>query len=250
MKYKSRHNDIFVEAHRGASGYYYMNTIPSFDEAVRLNSDAIELDIRKTKDGRIIVVHDASYNGKLISDWNYDELCEETIKSYNHFTMPLLIDVLKRYKGKIIIDIEFKEAGYEKEVIDMVLSILDVNEFIVRSFYENVLRRIKEINNNIYCVLLLGTGDKHKSGMFYHFLELFPRGKIKKSNCDAVSPYYKLMICFFVSRMHRKNLPVYPWTVNTEKDIRKCIKKGVDGIVGNYPDKIIKIKGEEKNGKK
>ena len=230
-------NSFLIEAHRGASGYYYMNTIPSFDEAVRLKSDAIELDIRKTKDDKIIVVHDAIYNGKEINNWNYDELCEETLKSDEHFIMPLLIDVLKRYKGKITLDIEFKEIGYEKEAIDLILSVLDINEFYVRSFYDIVLRRIKEYKKDIYC-------DKHKSGPFYHLLELFPRGLINRSMCDAVSPYYKLMFCFFIQRMHRKKLPVYAWTVNEEKDIRKCLKKKVDGIISNYPDRVINLKGE------
>mgnify|MGYP002624945331 CR=1 FL=1 len=241
IDYVKENKSIFNEAHRGASGYYYMNTIPSFDEAVRLEADAIELDIRKTLDGKIIVVHDEDYHGKLINDWNYDDLCQETMNSNEKFIMPLLIDVLNRYKGKILLDIEFKEIGYEEEVIDMVLSILDVNEFLVRSFHEVTLRKIKEYNKDIYCVLLLGTGEKHFGGMLYHFLELFPRRLIKVSKCDAVSPYYKLMFAFFVSRMHRKKLPVYAWTVNDEKTIKKCINKGVDGIIGNYPDRVKNI---------
>ena len=49
--------------------------------------------------------------------------------------------------------------------------------------------------------------------------------------------------------MHRKKLPVYAWTVNEEKDIRKCLKKKVDGIISNYPDRVINLKGEYINVK-
>ena len=56
-----RNKKQIIEAHRGASGYCYQNTIESFDKALELKADAIELDIRRTKDKKIIVVHDPTY---------------------------------------------------------------------------------------------------------------------------------------------------------------------------------------------
>ena len=142
-----------IEAHRGASGYEYQNTIKAFDKALELKADAIELDIRKTKDGKIIVVHDPTYKDKIIKDTEYQELC--TLTKEDGFFMPLLIDVLNKYKGKILLDIEIKEEGYTKEIIDLILSVLTYDEFQIRSFSEKVIKEVKILDKNIYAILLI-----------------------------------------------------------------------------------------------
>lgn len=246
-------NKIIVEAHRGASGYEHQNTIKAFDKAVELKADAIELDIRKTKDDKIVVVHDPTFHDKSINEMTYDELLKETQNNkigfpkeegYHfdlQFEMPLLEDVIKRYKGKILLDIEIKEEGYEEEIISLITKYLETNEFQIRSFSEYTIRRVKEINNNIYAILLIGAA-KPKYGIFSRFAEIFPNAKIKRSNCDAVSPHYRLVILGFMKRMHKKKLDVYVWTINDEKIMHKMIEKvKVDGVVTNYPDKALTI---------
>ena len=231
-----------VQAHRGASGYEHMNTIPAFDKAVELKADAIELDIRKTKDGKIIVVHDPDYKGKKICEYDYEELVEVTKE--DGFIMPLFIDVLKKYKGVILLDIEIKEDGYTKEIMDMVLSVLDYNEFNVRSFNENVIRTVKELYPKTYAILLIGL-EHPKHGIFSRLAELFPKAKVKRTLCDAVSPHYRLIRFGYVRRMHRKKKAVLAWTVNDESLMREMFfKKHVDGIVSNYPDIAMKVRDE------
>ncbi len=226
-----------IEAHRGASGYCYQNTIESFDKAVELNADAIELDIRITKDLKIVVVHDPTFLNVYINDWKYDDLLKNA-KEKQNFEIPLLIDVLKKYKGKILLDIEIKEEGYEEEIVREILSILDVNEFQIRSFSESVIKKIKMINSNIFTILLIGN-QYVKWGILGRIPEVFPKGKIKRSNCDAVSPNYRLLILGFIKRMHRINKPVFAWTVNNEKIMKKLLKRKIDGIVTDYPDIAI-----------
>ena len=233
-----------VQAHRGASGYEYQNTIKAFDKAVELNSDAIELDIRKSKDNEIVVFHDPTYKDKHINDWNYLELLEETKK--DNFEVPLLIDVLNLYKGKILLDIEIKEEGYEEEVVKMILSVLTYDEFNIRSFSEKTVRTIKELDKNIYTILLIGV-QYPKYGFFSRLAELFPRAKVRRSKCDAVSPNYQLIRLWYVQRMHLIKKPVLAWTVNDEKIIRRMLHKAkVDGVVTNYPDIAIRIRDEKK----
>ena len=111
MAFQNMNKDkkIIVEAHRGASGYEKDNTFESFEKAVSLKADAIELDIRKTKDGKIVVFHDLIFKEKSINDYTYDELI---IKSREDgFIVPLLVDVLNKFKGRILLDIEIKEEG-------------------------------------------------------------------------------------------------------------------------------------------
>ena len=231
-----------VQAHRGASGYAHMNTIPAFDLAVEIKADAIELDIRKTKDGKIIVVHDPDYQGKKICDYDYEELLEAT--KQEDFVMPLLIDVLNKYKGVILLDIEIKEDGYTNEIMDMILSVLDYSEFNIRSFNENVVRTVKENYPKTYAILLIGV-EHPKHGLFSRLAELFPKAKVERTLCDAVSPNYQLIRLGYVRRMHRMNKAVLAWTVNNEPLMRRMFFKAhVDGIVSNYPDVAMKIRDE------
>lgn len=234
-------NKVIIEAHRGASGYEYQNTIRAFEKAVEMNADAIELDIRKTQDGKIIVVHDPTYEGKAINEWNYEKLKIATNNSQSPFEMPLLEDVLLQYKSKILLDIEIKEEGYEEEIINLILKHLSLEEFQIRSFSERTIKKVKEINDKIYAILLIGA-EKPKYGIFSRFGEIFPKAKVSRSNCDAVSPHYRLVILGFVRRMHAINKPVYVWTINEEKIMKKIIFKAkADGIVTNYPDVARRI---------
>ena len=235
--------ETLVIGHRGASGLVeHENTIEAFQKAIEVGCNAIECDIRKTKDGKIIVVHDPDYKGKKICDYDYEELVKATEEE--NFVMPLFIDVLKKYKGKILLDIEIKEDGYTNEIMDMIISVLDYSEFNIRSFNENVVRTVKENYPKTYAILLIGL-EHPKHGIFSRFAELFPKTKVKRTLCDAVSPHYKLIRMGYVRRMHRMNKAVLVWTVNDEELMRKMFFKGhADGIVSNYPDKAMKVRDE------
>ncbi len=226
-----------IEAHRGASGYYRENTFEAFDYAVELKCDAIELDVRKTKDNQYIICHNSTYKNKAISSYDYKELCE--ITKNDNFVMPLLIDVLTRYKGKIILDIELKESGYEKEIVDLILSVLSPSEFFVRSFKYNSIKKIKELNRNIFTILLL----ENEKRLFIRLLKQCNKSYIKKSLCDCVSPSYLLINKKFIKKMRSINKDILVWTINETDMMDTMLNKFcVDGIITNYPDKAIEIR--------
>lgn len=243
MKYYKQ----IIEAHRGSSGYEYQNTIPAFDKALEQKADAIELDIRKTKDGKIIVVHDPDYKGLKTKEATYEELLEKT--KTDGFIMPLLEDVLRKYKGKILLDIEIKEEGYTKEILDLILSVLTYREFQIRSFSEKVCKEVKTLDKNVFVILLIGSA-KPKYGFLTRLAELFPLAKVIRSHCDAVSPHYLLVRLGYVNRLHLIGKPVFVWTVNEEEIMKKMLRNKVDGIVTNYPDIALRLQEEYNNLKK
>ena len=147
-----------VTAHRGAKGLVeHENTIEAFEKAIELKADSIECDVRKTSDGVIIINHNEDIEGLIIKDHTYAEICEATLKK--GYKQPTLLEGLEFVKGKILIDIEIKEEGYVPEIINQILSVLTVEEFWIRSFFDSVLKEIKEINPNITTVLLIGIAD-------------------------------------------------------------------------------------------
>lgn len=234
-------NKQWIIAHRGASGLVeHENTIESFEKAYQVGADSVELDIRKTKDGKIIVVHNPDYEGKLIKDYTYSELCDKT--KANGFIMPTLEEALIYCKDKIFMDIEVKENGYEEEIVSMILKYLNTDEFFIRSFIKESIRKIKKINKNIKTVLLLGV-EFPKFGFLTRIAELFPLFKVINSKCDMVSPHYLLVRLGFHFRMKLIGKPVLVWTVNDEKLMDKLLNKvKVEGIITNYPNKALELR--------
>lgn len=230
-----------IIAHRGASGLVeHENTITSFEKAYQVGADSVELDIRKTKDDVIVVVHNPDYKDKLIKDYTYSELVDATSKE--GFIMPTLTEALKYCHNKIFLDIEIKESGYEEEIIKTILSVLNTNEFFIRSFLKESLRKVKKINKNIKTVLLLGV-EFPKYGFLTRIFELFPLFKVIRSKCDMVSPHYLLVRLGFHFRMRLIGKPVLVWTVNDEKIMNKLLNKvKVEGVITNFPDKALDLR--------
>lgn len=225
-----------IIAHRGASALAKQeNTLEAFQIAIDLGADYAEFDIRRTMDKQLIVFHDDNINSRLISCLTYDEVCRESDK--NGFTVPLLSQVLKLCRGKIKLDVELKESGYEKEVINLILQDFSYDEFMMKSFIDTAVANIKRIDSNIKAGLLVGraNGDVKR-----RINEYFPERRLKQCNADFVSPNYKFVTRDFIRRMHLRKKDIYVWTVNSPELMAKLSKKKIDGIITDRPDLAMK----------
>lgn len=226
-----------IYGHRGASGLVkYENTIEAFEKAIEVKADGIELDIRKTKDNIIIVNHNPDINGLIINEHTFDE-----IKKNAGYEVATLEETLIKTQGKIFLDIEFKEEGYEAQAIDLILKYRSVEEFHTRSFLEPVLKNIKAHNKDVFTILLLGRSE---DPWYRSFVDVWPKKHLKKLNANGVSPNRLCTLFNYVKRLNKAGYPVSVWTVNTEEDMRKFIGFKADVIITNYPDKALKIRKE------
>ena len=233
---KKMHTLIF--AHRGASGLVpFENTIDAFQKAIEVGADGIELDIRKTSDNVIIVNHNPTIGEMTISDHTFEEL--QAMAKQIGFTIATLEETLIYCKGKIFLDIEFKEAGYEQQALDLILSHLSLKEFYIRSFNKDCLKALKAINPEVFTILLMCPKDKKFKSIKP---VTYPKDQIKEVGANGVSPYQKAMLFGYIKRMHRLGYPVSAWTVNEEKDMEKWLRKGIDCIINNYPDKALALR--------
>lgn len=227
-----------IIAHRGASKFAKQeNTIEAFNIAIALKADYVEFDIRRTKDKVLVVFHDDAINGKLLTDITYSELSAEASKE--DYTVPFLEDVLKLCSGKIKLDIELKEAGYEKEIISLVKRYFSYEEFMMKSFVDTAVYNIKRYDSNITAGLLLG---RKEANIKRRINEYFPVRRLKMCKADFISPNHKLCSREFIRRMHLHKYKVYVWTVNGEKLIKKMILRHADGIITDLPDVAINLR--------
>ena len=226
-----------VIAHRGASGLVgHENTLEAFEAAIRLGADYVEFDVRKTADGWLVVFHDSKIEDVSIAEITYSGLCEMTAR--HGYTVPLLKDVLKLCQGKIKLDIELKEAGYERNVIDMVKSRFGYGDFVMKSFSDAAITHIKKYDKNIKTGLLVGR--KHVPVKTF-ISDIFPMKRLKLCHADFVSPHHLLCSKAYVDYMHKHGLKVFVWTVNSPKAIKRCLWLNADAVITDRPDMAMKI---------
>ncbi len=227
-----------IIAHRGASKLAGTdNTIESFSLAISLGADFVEMDVRQTKDKKLIVFHDDLIDDTPIKFLTYDELNGKTKEK--GYSVPLFEDVLKLCQGKIKLDIELKETGYEFKVLSLVKKYFSYDGFMIKSFLDTAVKKIELLDRRVNTGLLLGCGDADLKRRVNEFL---PNRRLKLLDVDFVSPHYKLVTWDYMLRMRILKKKVYVWTVNDEKIIKKLLEKNVDGIITDTPDKALAIR--------
>jgi glycerophosphoryl diester phosphodiesterase len=109
--------------HRGARAYAPENTLTSFKKALEIGVDAVELDVRKTKDNQLIVIHDADVKRTTNGEGSVSELTIAQVKSFSaegEEKIPTLEEALDFLDEKVKVLIELKEAGVEEQVLSIV----------------------------------------------------------------------------------------------------------------------------------
>jgi glycerophosphoryl diester phosphodiesterase len=229
-----------IIAHRGASAFARENTIESFQKAIELRADMIEFDVRRTKDHVLIAHHDAFLKGKPIRDLAYEEIRQ--MAREQGFPLAALEEILQCTKGKIGLDVELKEEGYEKEVVDLLSRYFQKDQFVITSFHDSCIKRVKENDPEIKTGLILGIW-KPGNLIFTRLSEFFPIRRCKKAGADMLVPNWELLKFGFLERVKRKNIPVFVWTVNDEEMIRKLLQdERVDGIITDRPDLALSLR--------
>jgi glycerophosphoryl diester phosphodiesterase len=235
-----------IIAHRGASTLARENTIESFEKAIETGIDMIEFDVRRTKDHALIVYHDELMEGKPIKELTYDEISKMTIGQ--RFSIPTFSEVLRHTSGKIKLDVEIKEEGYEKESIELLLKYFKKDQFVVTSFYDSCIRKIKEDYPDIKTGLILGT-SKPKNVILTRLSEVFPRRRWREAKADILVPHWRLLWFGFLGRAKRENRLVFVWTVNDQKMIWKLLHDDrIDGIITDKPDLAISLQEKMRSG--
>ena len=229
-----------IIAHRGASRLAGTdNTIDSFQLAISLGADFVEMDVRQTKDKKLIVFHDDTIDSTPIKFLTFDELNSKT--GEKGYQVPLFEDVLKLCQGKIKLDIELKETGYEFKVLSLVKKYFSYDSFMIKSFLDTAVKKTELLDNKINTGLLLGY---KKANIKRRINEFLPKRRLRLLDVDFVSPHYKLVTWDYMLRMRLLNKKVYVWTVNDEAIMKKLLKKKVDGIITDVPDKAITIRDD------
>lgn len=231
-----------IIAHRGASAYSRENTLSAYKMAVEQGADMIELDVRKTRDNVLISYHHSHFDGQAIQNLTYKKI--SVLSQKKGFKIPTLENVLKFAQGKIRLDIELKEEGYEKTVVELIKGYLKEHEFVITSFNDLSLKAIKEISPVTKVGMILGrkkTPDLFKT----RFSEIFPRKRYIQTRSDYLIVHWKLIKFGVLNRMATIKIPIMIWTLNEPKMIIKCLKDNrITGIITDKPDLVFSLRAK------
>jgi glycerophosphoryl diester phosphodiesterase len=141
-----------VIAHRGIHDTGATeNTMEAFQLALDAGADMIELDVRRTGDGQLAILHDHDRSGVALDSCLLDQFEART-----GFRPPLLIDVLDWAAGRIALDVELKEDGYAEQVAPMLADFVAAGgELLVTSFLDPLLARLGQLAPSLKLGLLV-----------------------------------------------------------------------------------------------
>jgi glycerophosphoryl diester phosphodiesterase len=215
--------------HRGARAYEPENTLRSFKKALEIGVNAVELDVRKTKDNQLVVIHDADVKKTTNGKGLVSELTLEEIKGFSAEKgekIPTLTEVLDFLDKKVKVLIELKEAGVEEKVLGAVRERGMRKNVIVVSFIEEALRKVKALDKEVETGLIYA---KHKN----------PVKAALDLEASYLLPLYRFTHTANVQKAHENGLKVIVWTINKPEEVAEYAKKGVDGIASDKPDILM-----------
>ncbi len=226
---------IMVIGHRGAMGHAPENTLPSIRAALKLGVDAIEIDVFRIASGELIVFHDETLdkltNGNgAIEGKTYNQLSKLTV--LGTAKIPTLKEVLLEINGAVSLNVELKGANTAKgtvELFDDFVSkgIFTAKQLYVSSFNWNELRDFREFSKT-YDIALL-TDNNPLSAV----------GVANELQAIAINPNFYQLNANLIHTLQANGFKVIPYTVNDPKDIAALIEMGVNGIITDYPDRIV-----------
>lgn len=224
---------MLIIGHRGAAGLAPENTIEALQAGIDAGADILEFDVRLTSDGIPVVIHDASatrtHKKRIsISRITFDELQEKTSQQ----PIPALSQVLDKFFGKILLNIELKGKGSGKVVAELIAKhyikkASDWDNVIFSSFRGREIGTVRKISDKANLALL------HDQNPF-----LFIAYE-RKLHLTAVG-FHRLYVNRFALEIAKKlGLFVYVYTVDRPHGALLLQRQGIDGVVTNHPDHIL-----------
>lgn len=233
-------------AHRGASAYAPENTISAFDKAVEMKADYIEIDVQRSKDGELVLIHDTSVDrttdgtGK-VGDLTFEQLRNLDAGSWKgeQFTgekIPTFDEILDRYHGKIGILIELKapelypgiEESIAEELKERNLDKPQNEKIIIQSFNFESMKKM----NDLLPKVPIGVLTSSKLHTTPQVLQEF------STYADYFNPSYGIVDEELVNQVHSLGMKIGSWTVRSQEAADFLLDMGVDAIITDYPDYV------------
>ncbi len=234
-----------VISHRTNMGTMPENTLAGIDAAIADGADAIEIDVQATSDGVPVLLHDSSLerttgDPRQIQDVSSAELAAvrvlDPFGSVGPQPVPTLAEVLALIDGRCTLAIEVKQSRIEQLLKAVVRDAGASRWCWTWAFDPWVASACAEALPEVPASLLVSQRSAERFGLDDPITHAHGAG------LAGLSLEQSLVTSDAIRNAHSHGLAVYTWTVNERIDIGRVLEAGVDGVCGNYPDRIIEAK--------
>ncbi len=232
-----------VIAHRGYSGRYPENTLIALTKALETGVDALEFDVRLTRDDGLAVIHDATVDRTSSGKGAVRELTLAQLREFDAGSWfspifagerhPSLQEVLDRVGGLSRLNVHVKATESGREIIiPMVIRELESRGLLASAYLASdqltvALARDLEPNIEI-CNLTVEPVDTYID-------------RSLSIGCRILQPRNVMVTAPFMEEAHGNSMEVNPFYADEEREMRRLISLGVDGILTNYPDRLLDL---------
>jgi glycerophosphoryl diester phosphodiesterase len=236
-----------VVAHRGASRYAPENTLAAFRLALAQGAWAVECDVRRTRDDRLVVIHDATVDRTTDGSGLVTALPLDAIRGLDagrwfgaEFTgerVPLLEEVLALIRGRALIQVEIKNEattakGIEARVVSTLVDTGMEGEALVMSFDHESVRIVRSLRSDV------------ATGILYAARPADLAGSARKAGATALCLEWASLDADVMAQARGAGLGVCVWTVDHEAVFRRCHELGVDAVASNDPLLLLRLARE------
>jgi glycerophosphoryl diester phosphodiesterase len=222
---------VLAIAHRGDPVGHRENTLPAFAAAVALGADMLELDLRRTRDGAIVVLHDQS----LLRLWGLDasvgdlDRTEVARLGEGDVRIPTLRDVLDAVPPEVELMVDFTRREVVAGALDQVLSAV-------------ALDRCLFVTGNVEALRLLrGLSGRARIGLTWTEGADPPLGLLDELGAEYWNPMFSLVTAAGVDAVHEAGYRVSTWTVDDGEEMARVVADGVDAVVSNRIAELVEF---------
>lgn len=274
------YSELDIQGHRGCRGSLPENSMAGFIQALEWGVTTLEMDVVISQDQKVVLSHEPFMSHKICLDhdgneidstdrfkYNIYQMTYQEIKSYDCGSKPppgfpnqqqqagpkpLLEEVIQKIEAQtkvlgrkpVMYNIELKSsAGFDNifhpepsRFVELVLSVVNQNlinqRTVIQSFDPRILQKVRKQQPDLKTSLLVSGG----LGPLHDFIQLGFKP-------DIYSPNHIKVTDSMVQNLHEQNIAVVPWTVNDTTTMARLIKTGVDGIITDYPERLLKLVG-------
>ena len=220
---------MMIMGHRGAAALEPENTLLSIARAMEIGVDAVEIDVRLSKDKEIIVIHDSTVDRTTNGTGPVSSYALKEIKKLDAGkgeTIPTLDEVIDLIGNKVRLIIELKQEGTERKVVELIKrNNLDDNVYVI-SFWHRLVKMVKEMESRIKTGVLL-VGCPVDACIATH------------ASSDALVMKYTFVNRKFVEIAHKEGLKVFIWNIDDRDLLKPYADMRVDGIGSNDPRVLV-----------
>jgi glycerophosphoryl diester phosphodiesterase len=233
---------VRVTAHRGHSLAAPENTLSAVRKAIESGADYAEVDVQQTADGVVVLLHDRDLKRvagvpRGVEELPYDEVRKLDVgrwfsPAFAGERVPSLVDVMNLCRGRIKLNIELKSYGPGQRLARDVARLVREQGFetdcLVTSFDFDALREGKRQDPDLRTGLIVA----------------YALGDVSRLDVEALSVRADTLSDEMLRQAHRAGMEVHVWTVNDARRMTHLMKRGVDNIITDDPDLLIRVRDE------